>query len=410
MDDFKVTAIISAYNEEDIIAQTVGDLINQGIFVYFLDNHSTDATLTRIKPFLETGLLQIEKFPSGEDENFDFYPWEAILRRKEELARELDSDWFIHHDADEFRESPWEHLSLLEGIQKVDRWGYNAIGFEIFEFQPTHDHFMPDKDIRETFEYYDHVQWFNRLRNNCWKKTAVPVELASSGGHQVEFQDIRIFPVRFILRHYPIRSQAHGECKVFKDRFPRYLKSEREKNWHIQYDQVSQGHCFIRDASALTRFDADKVRLDLFLNHRELESLRETLQKSHTEISDLQQTNQAISTELTAAQSEIANLQQNNQAILTELTAAQFEISNLLQTSQALLTEMTAASSQAQSEAHLLELRLASEQSKSEHLLQALEDARCEVRALRNSWSWRITALFRKGYECLGLHRRNAKS
>lgn len=363
---FKVTAIIAAYNEEDIIAQTVGDLIRQGIFVYFIDNHSTDETVARIIPFLATGLLQIEKFPScASPENTTSYHWEAILRHKEELAGELDSDWFIHHDADEFRECPWVHLNLLEGIQTVDRMGYNAIDFEVFEFQPTHNHFMYDQDIRETFEYYDQAQWYNKIRINCWKKTATPVELSLSGGHQAEFQDRRIFPVRFILRHYPVRSQAHGERKVFKDRFPRFLKSEREKNWHIQYDHVSKGHCFIRDASTLTRYDAEKVRFELILNHREVENFQQIIGQRNDEIS---------------------NLHQTNQAVLEELSALRFQVD---------------------SEVRLLELRLASEQAKGDHLLLALEDARQEVRALRSSWSWRITAPLRKVYDFLSLHRRN---
>lgn len=287
-DVFKVTAIIAAYNEEDIIAQTVGDLIKQGIFVYFLDNHSTDDTLIRIIPFLATGMLQIEKFPGdARPENTTSYHWEAILRRKEELARDIASDWFIHADADEFRESPWAHLDLLKGIQAVDRMGYNAIDFEVFEFQPTHNHFMSDQNIREAFEYYAHVESFNKNQIRCWKKQATPVELAISGGHEVEFQNRRVFPVRFILRHYPVRSQTHGERKVFKDRVPRFLKSELEKYWHVQYNQISKDHCFIQDAAHLPRYDAEKVRIDLFLNHRELESLKQTVALQQCEVENL---------------------------------------------------------------------------------------------------------------------------
>ena len=37
-----ITAIIAAYNEADIIAQTVGDLVRQGIAAHVLDQHSTE--------------------------------------------------------------------------------------------------------------------------------------------------------------------------------------------------------------------------------------------------------------------------------------------------------------------------------------------------------------------------------
>ena len=43
----RVTAIISAYNEADIIAQTVADLVRQGIAAYVIDDHSTDGTVAR---------------------------------------------------------------------------------------------------------------------------------------------------------------------------------------------------------------------------------------------------------------------------------------------------------------------------------------------------------------------------
>lgn len=375
---FTVTAIIAAYNEEDIIAQTVGDLIRQGIYVYFIDNCSTDATVERINPFLETGLLEIEQYPAGADsENRDCFPWEALLHRKEELAMTLDSDWFIHQDADEFRESPWEHLNLLEGIKAVDRMGYNAIDFEIFEFQPTRHELLPHEDIRPAFPYYDHTEWFNKLRINCWKKTIEPVRLSASGGHQAEFQNRKIFPVRFILRHYPIRGQLHGERKVFKDRFPRFLKSEQEKNWHIQYNDIQKSHCFIRDPSELIFYDAFKVRTDLFLKNRESEILQQAVDQLNRDVRSLRQS--------------------------TEERA--LNISRLQQANQLLSSEMTALCAQTQS----VERRMASEEAKSNHLLQALEAARQEVREIRLSWSWRITKPLRKAYDFFGFHKRRFK-
>ncbi len=311
---FTVTAIIAAYNEEDIIAQTVGDLIRQGIYVYFIDNRSTDATVERINPFLKRVCWKSNNIPQAPIPKLDCFPWEALLHRKEELAMTLDSDWFIHQDADEFRESPWEHLNLLEGIKAVDRMGYNAIDFEIFEFQPTRHELLPHEDIRPAFPYYDHTEWFNKLRINCWKKTIEPVRLSASGGHQAEFQNRKIFPVRFILRHYPIRGQLHGERKVFKDRFPRFLKSEQEKNWHIQYNDIQKSHCFIRDPSEL-RFSTTLSKFVLiFLKNRESEILQQAVDQLNRDVRSLRQ-----STEERAL--NISRLQQANQLLSSEMTA-----------------------------------------------------------------------------------------
>src|SRR5580765_581681 len=119
--DFSVVAIIAAYNEADIIEQVVSDLINQDVQVYFMDDGSTDGTVATVERHLGRGVLGIERLASpvenGAPSRFD---WERILQRKTQLAMELEASWFIHHDADEFRESPWSHLSLREAIRHVD--------------------------------------------------------------------------------------------------------------------------------------------------------------------------------------------------------------------------------------------------------------------------------------------------
>ena len=38
------------------------------------------------------------------------------------------------------------------------------------------------------------------------------------GGHDARFPGRRVFPYKFLLLHYPARSQEQGERKVFRDR------------------------------------------------------------------------------------------------------------------------------------------------------------------------------------------------
>jgi hypothetical protein len=64
-----------------------------------------------------------------------------------------------------------------------------------------------------------------------------------------------VFPYNFLLKHYPIRSQAHGEQKVLRERKPRWDAGERRRGWHFQYDHIRAGHRFIRPTGDLLRFD-----------------------------------------------------------------------------------------------------------------------------------------------------------
>jgi hypothetical protein len=276
----RIVAIIAAYNEADIIGLVVGALIADGISVYVIDHQSTDGTSAEIEPYLERGVIGIERFPSetvAQQHPSDRFLWEALLHRKEALAAELDADWFIHHDADEFRESPWAGETLQGAIERVDRAGYNAVDFHVLNFCPTTSDPADVEDIRERMLFYEPTDEWDRLQIKCWKRTGHPVDLTTTGGHEARFPDRRVFPIRFLSRHYPIRSQAHGERKVFHERKPRFLASERKRGWHIQYDAIHEGANFVRGESSLIRFDGGAVRLELCVHHREFEALEAEL-------------------------------------------------------------------------------------------------------------------------------------
>jgi len=241
----KIVAIISAFNEGDIIYHVIGDLIKNDILVYLINNNSADNTYEQASRWLGKGLLHIENFPDDSgypDRSKKEYVWGDILKRKEELSYKLNADWFIHADADEFRESPFPGTSLAEGIEIVDSLGFNAINFELYNFRPTDNSFKSGEDVRNYLKYLEYGQWFDRNQIKAWKKQIQQVDLTSSGGHIVKFPASKIFPVPFILRHYPIRSQAQGEKKVYKDRLPRFSKEEKAIGWHVQYDSIDKNN------------------------------------------------------------------------------------------------------------------------------------------------------------------------
>jgi glycosyl transferase family 2 len=324
---FSVVALVAAYNEADIIHHVVADLIAQGVGVYFLDDNSTDDTATIVEAFLGRGVLAVEKLPArGPTDSFD---WERILARKSALAAELDATWFIHHDADEFRESPWPLLTLRDAICRVDALGFNAIDFAGLDFWPVDDRFKPGNDVRAALTCYTDFAPYDRVQIRCWKKTGHSVDLASSGGHEATFPDRKVFPLRFVLRHYPIRSQAHGERKVFTERRSRFLEAERARGWHVQYDATQEGESFLRAAEALTPYDADEVRLRLTLRNRDvetLERLRANLETTAAEFAALEAFSRHQKDELDKMREELNGQSAYIKTLTTALAQARSDI------------------------------------------------------------------------------------
>ena len=142
MSQVSVIALVSAYNEADIIAQVVDDLVSQQISVYLLDDGSTEDTIARVEPFVGPGHRHrpVLHRHSGA-------PLHGSQSCGKSELQQLEADWFIHHDADEFRESPWPGVSLREGIQFVHDAGYNAIDFVCLEFQGDVDTASPSQDV-----------------------------------------------------------------------------------------------------------------------------------------------------------------------------------------------------------------------------------------------------------------------
>ena len=227
--EFTVTAIVPAYNEADVIASTLRALDEQGVRIHLVDNWSTDDTVERAQALGLGDRLTVERFPpEGPSGTYD---WEALLRHTEELAAGLDTDWVIHQDADEIRLAPWEGVTMRDALHHVQRLGYTAVDHTVAVFHPVDDaDFAPGDDLRERlrhFEFGDRPGHF--LQVKAWDaRAAGRVDLAHDGGHTARFEGRRVFPYKFLLLHYPVRSQAHGERKIFGERQARWNAQERD--------------------------------------------------------------------------------------------------------------------------------------------------------------------------------------
>ena len=252
--DFRVVVLMSAYNEEDIIAPCLRYLIQQGLEVYLIDNWSTDSTVEFASEFLGKGVIAIEKFPHGGPSSH--YRWKDILSRLGQLTEEIEADWFLFQDVDEIGTSPWPRLSLRDAFLKVDREGFNCIDYSMATFHPVDNNFAVGADFEAYFKYFEFTDRPGQfVRTIAWKNLGRRVSLAESGGHEIQFNGRCAYPFRFLLKHYPVRSQAHGEKKIFRERKARWFPKERASGWHTHYDHIHDGHSFVRQIRDLKLFN-----------------------------------------------------------------------------------------------------------------------------------------------------------
>jgi len=243
-------ALLAAYNEQRFIRACVENLICQGFAVYLIDNASTDATTTIAADYLGRGLIGMETLP-----RLGQYTWANILARKEELAMELEGDWFMHVDADEIRLPPKGFASIVEALVSVEEAGFNAVNFLEFSFVPTlesphHDH----SDFQDSMRsYYAFLPTFPH-RLNLWRSQPDRVDLVSSGGHCVQFPGLRLYPRSFPMRHYIYLSREHAIEKYIERR---YDPQELARGWHRARAALRREDIGLLSEKALRRYTSD---------------------------------------------------------------------------------------------------------------------------------------------------------
>jgi peptidoglycan/xylan/chitin deacetylase (PgdA/CDA1 family) len=238
----RVVALIASHNERRFIGSCLEHLCGQGVESYLIDDGSTDETVEIAEGFLDRGLIGIEELARR-----DTYDWRGPLRRKEELARELDADWFIHLDPDEVRLPPSPDQTLAQALEVVDSEGYNALNFFEFTFVPTreepdHDH----GDFQQTLRTYYPFAPKSPHQLKAWK-AAGTAELARFGGHRVSFPDLRMYPEPFPMKHYLFLSVPHA--------IEKYL----ERDWHGWRARITEADLGLPSRSELrvSRSDED---------------------------------------------------------------------------------------------------------------------------------------------------------
>lgn len=243
-------AIISTYNDVDIIAFIVGHAMKE-FDVYLIDNWSTDGTWDIIKSFTDSRILGVEQFPSIGPT--DDYEWQQILMRKEEVALRYPGKWILHQDSDEVTISPFTHVSCAAAFCTIENHGYNMASCRMLDFRPVDDTFVAGDPVAH-FKYFEFSSIPSyQLQNKIWlQPRGERVNLAHQGGHNVTFDSVRPFPFRFPRLHYSVRSSRHLRLKA-ANRAQRSAKEQSALNWHTHLESL-QSHDTVRRPDSLIKY------------------------------------------------------------------------------------------------------------------------------------------------------------
>jgi len=248
----KAVALLGIRNEALYLEKCLSHLQENGIRVCLIDNDSTDESMEIARAYQPGCVIGIERLPFK-----GVYDWVAMLRKKQELAAAIGADWYIHHDGDEIRQPPWPEMTLEQALAEVDARGYNAVNFDEFVFLPCSEDLQGHEgtDYVRAMRYYYYFAPSAMHRVNAWKNTGQPVDLVSSGGHQVKFSGRQIFPHNFVLRHYIGLSREHLIRKYTSRTYSR--REVEERGWHGKRAFFQAGDLCLPERKQLKKLQPD---------------------------------------------------------------------------------------------------------------------------------------------------------
>ena len=232
--------MLPVYNDEDIIQEVIEHLISQEIPLVVLDNGSTDNTYKICEKFLGQGILQLQQYKTSTY----IYQWGLIIRILYDMAMTRSPDWVIRSDSDEILESGKKNMTLKEAITQVDEEGYNLIQFDRFDFYMTDHDNESAKSMKDKFPYYS---CYGDYIYRSWKYFP-GIRPDDAGGHYPIFPEdykYKIYPKKFVLRHYPFRNNKQAEKKMTdRTRGTNYLETKGKDHsvytYHLKKNIIKQ--------------------------------------------------------------------------------------------------------------------------------------------------------------------------
>lgn len=203
----RLLGVLLCYNDGDLLEESLRYLLEQNHHMIVWDHGSTDETPDIIRKFAGE-LLEARLVPR----EFDFYELYPTMSRH--LIENYTSryDWISWPDQDEFLEGSNRSKSYAESLLEVFQSPYDWIQFHNFNYWTTA---ADDPQIRSTTLRVRHYSLFPDCapRIRSWRSSATNIRVFNHNPPLGE-----PWPVRFNLRHYPMRSREQMLTRVMHDR------------------------------------------------------------------------------------------------------------------------------------------------------------------------------------------------
>ena len=197
----RILACGVVHNEIDNLPYLLDHLKAQGIEVFIYDNFSDDGTWE----YLQKNGTQCARISSA-----GAFSLVEFIEKRMEKWREVQPDWCIFLDADEFPLT-FQFSTLEEFIEDRDRKGFNVIQQTRINFRPTGSEDFSQGDPRKIYRYYFISLPGGRGHPQCDRIFKFSDGMKScGGGHFIKRPDKRVSieSLDNPIFHYTMRENA----------------------------------------------------------------------------------------------------------------------------------------------------------------------------------------------------------
>ena len=235
----KLVMTLLVRDEEDIVADNLDFHLAQGVDeVIVTDNGSEDATLDILRSYEERGLAHVILEPTD-----DYSQGRWVTRMARMAANDLQADWVINSDADEFW---WPREGTLRTV-------FEGLGDDVGALVGRRTNFVPRPE--DGRPYWERMTLRERESLNPVGKP-LPPKLAHrahpeievvQGNHRIKGPDLgsTLDDGSVEILHYPMRSYAQFENKIVKGGRAyarnKELPEKTGRTWRRLYETWEQG-------------------------------------------------------------------------------------------------------------------------------------------------------------------------